>query len=52
VPIENVIASIIENGALEDIDFIRFSFGDNKVKEVFLKHFDIHSKPIVRDLLN
>ena len=51
VPIENIIASIIKNGALDDLDFIRFSFGDNKVKEVFLKHFDIHSKPMVRDIL-
>ena len=51
VPVENIIASIINKGALDDLDFIRFSFGDNKVKEVFLKHFDIHSKPMVRDIL-
>ena len=51
VPVENIIASIIKKGALDDLDFIRFSFGDNKVKEVFLKHFDIHSKPMVRDIL-
>ena len=51
VPIENIIASIINKGALDDLDFIRFAFGDNKVKEVFLKHFDIHSKPMVRDIL-
>ena len=51
VPVENVIAAVIEKGALDDLDFIRFSFGDNKVKEVFLKHFDIHSKPMVRDIL-
>jgi hypothetical protein len=52
VPIENVIVSIIKKEALDDLDFIRFSFGDNKVKEVFLKHFDIHSKPMVRDILD
>ena len=52
VPVENVIAAIIDKGALDDLDFIRFSFGDDKVKEVFLKHFDIHSKPMVRDILN
>ena len=52
VPVENVIVAVIEKGALDDLDFIRFSFGDDKVKEVFLKYFDIHSKPMVRDLLN
>jgi len=51
VPVENIIASVIKKGALDDLDFIRFSFGDDKVKEVFLKHFDIHSKPIIRDVL-
>ncbi len=51
VPVENIIASVIKKGALDDLDFIRFSFGDDKVKEVFLKHFDIHSKPMVRDVL-
>lgn len=51
IPVENVIASVINKGALDDLDFIRFSFGDDKVKEVFLKHFDVHSKPMVRDIL-
>lgn len=51
VPVENVITSIIDKGTLDDLDFIRFSFGDDKVKEVFLKYFDIHSKPMVRDIL-
>ena len=51
VPVENIIASVIQKGALDDLDFIRFSFGDDKVKEVFFKHFDIHSKPIIRDVL-
>ncbi|BBG65903.1 hypothetical protein NNO_1200 [Hydrogenimonas sp.] len=52
VPVENVIVAVIENGALDDLDFIRFSFGDDKVKEVFLKHFDIHSKPMIRNILD
>ena len=51
IPVENVIASVIQNGSLDDLDVIRFSFGDNKVKEVFLKYFDIHSKPMIRDIL-
>ena len=51
IPVENVIATVINRGALDDLDFIRFSFGDDKVKEVFLKHFDIHSMPMVRDIL-
>ena len=52
IPVENVIASVIQKGALDDLDVIRFSFGDNKVKEVFLRHFDIHSKPMIRDILD
>ena len=52
VPVENVIATVIEKGALDDLDFIRFSLGDNKVREVFLKHFDIDSKPMIREILN
>ena len=52
IPVENVIVSVIQKGALDDLDVIRFSFGDNKVKEVFLKHFDIHSKPMIRDILD
>ena len=52
IPVENLIASVIEKGALDDLDFLRFSFGDDKVKEVFLKHFDIHSRPMAGRLLN
>ena len=39
IGVENIIIAIIENNALSDLDFARFSFGDNKVIEVFLKHF-------------
>ncbi len=52
VDVENVIVAVIEKGSLDDLDFIRFSFGDNKVREVFLRYFDINSKPIVRDILS
>ena len=51
VSIEAIIVAIIENNALSDLDFARFSFGDNKVIEVFLKNFNIHSRPMIRDLL-
>jgi len=51
IPVENIIASVIKKDSLDDLDFIRFSFGDDKVKEVFLKFFDIHSKPMIRDIL-
>lgn len=52
VPVENIIASVIERESISDLDFIRFSFGDDKVKEVFLKHYDVNSKPMIRDILN
>ena len=51
ISIENIIVSIIENNALSDLDFARFSFGDSKVIEVFLKYFNIHSRPMIRDIL-
>jgi len=51
IPIENIIIAIIENNSLSDLDFARFSFGDNKVIEVFLKYFNIHSRPLIRDIL-
>jgi len=52
VSIESVIVAIIENNALSDLDFVRFSFGDNKVIELFFKHFNIHSRPLIRDILD
>jgi hypothetical protein len=51
IDIETIIIAIIENNALSDLDFVRFSFGDNKVIEVFFKHFNIHSRPLIRDVL-
>jgi len=51
IGIEAIIVAIIENNALSDLDFARFSFGDNKVIEVFFKHFNIHSRPLIRDVL-
>ena len=51
ISIEAIIVAIIENNALSDLDFARFSFGDNKVIEVFFKHFNIHSRPLIRDVL-
>ena len=52
IPVENAIAAIIDKGTLSDLDFAIFSFGDNKVKGVFLKYFNINSKPMIRDILN
>jgi hypothetical protein len=52
IAIEAIIVAIIENNALSDLDFARFSFGDNKVIEVFFKHFNIHSRPLIRDVLH
>ena len=51
IPIDNIIISIIENNALSDLDFARFSFGDNRVIEVFLRNFNIHKYPMIRDIL-
>lgn len=51
ISIEAIIVAIIENNALSDLDFARFSFGDNRVIEVFLKNFNIHKYPMIRDLL-
>ena len=51
ISIEAIVIAIIENNALSDLDFARFSFGDNKVVEIFLKNFNIHSRPMIRDLL-
>lgn len=52
IPVENLIAAILDKGSLDDLDVVRYSFGDDKVKEVFLKHFDIHKKPMIRDILH
>ena len=51
ISIETVISAIIENNALSDLDFARFAFGDNRVIEVFLRNFNIHSRPLIRDIL-
>ena len=51
IPIENAIVSVIQHGAPDDLDVIRFAFGDARVKEVFLKYFDVHSQPMTRDIL-
>lgn len=51
IPIDTVISAIITHNALSDLDFARFAFGDTRVVEVFLKNFNIHSRPIIRDIL-
>jgi hypothetical protein len=51
ISIDTIIVAIIENNALSDLDFARFSFGDKRVVEIFLKNFNIHSRPMIRDLL-
>lgn len=43
IPVQNVIASVIENGSMDDINSIRYRFGDFKVIEVLLNNFDIEA---------
>jgi len=52
IPIENIIAAIINKEAISDLDFVRFNFGDDKVIEVFLENFNINDKPMIRDILH
>jgi hypothetical protein len=52
IPVDNVIASIINKEAISDLDFVRFNFGDDKVIEVFLQNFNINEKPMIRDILH
>ena len=40
LPINNVIASVLERGGLEDIDVVRYKFGENRVVEVLLEKYD------------
>ena len=42
VPVGNLIAAVIEKGSSDDIDSIRYRYGDNKVIEVLLKHFNLN----------
>jgi len=51
IPVENIIAIVLDRNSINDLDIMCFSFGDNKVKEVFLKYFDINKKPLIRDVL-
>ncbi len=48
IPINNIIASIIKDGSMSDIDAVRYKFGDNKVIEVLLEEFDIKESKISR----
>ncbi|MDD5211920.1 MAG: hypothetical protein PHV62_05855 [Sulfuricurvum sp.] len=41
IPVPNVIASVIENGSMDDINSLRYRFGDFKVIEVLLNNFDL-----------
>lgn len=52
IPVENVISKIIAEGSLSDLDFARFNFGDDRVIEVFMNHFDIDEHAMIRNLLN
>jgi len=52
IPVDNVIAAIINKEAISDLDFVRFNFGDDRVIKVFLENFNINDKPMVRDILN
>ena len=52
IPVDNVISAIIDKEAIADLDFVRFNFGDDRVIEVFLQNFNIHEKPMIRDILH
>jgi len=48
IPINNIIVSVIKDGSMNDIDAIRYKFGDNKVIEVLLEEFNIEESKISR----
>ena len=48
IPINNIIASVIKEGSMSDIDAIRYKFGDNKVIEILLGEFDMQESKIKR----
>lgn len=48
IPINNIIASVIKDGSMSDIDSVRYKFGDNKVIEVLLEKFDMKDSKIRR----
>ena len=48
IPVNNIIVSVIKDGSMNDIDAIRYKFGDNKVIEVLLEEFDVHESKISR----
>jgi len=48
IPINNIIVSVIKDGSINDIDAIRYKFGDNKVIEVLLEEFDVNQPKINR----
>lgn len=48
IPINNIIVSVIKDGSMNDIDAIRYKFGDNKVIEVLLEEFDVKESKISR----
>lgn len=52
IPVDNVIAAIINKEAISDLDFVRFNFGDDRVIEVFLENFNINEKSMIRDILH
>ena len=48
IPIKNAIASVIKGGSMDDINNLIYRFGEQKVIEVLLKHFDINEPKIKR----
>ena len=52
IPIDNVIHKILESESISSLDFARFNFGDDRVIEVFMNNFNIHEKPMMRNILN
>lgn len=48
IPINIIIVSVIKEGSINDIDAIRYKFGDNKVIEILLEKFDVKEAKIRR----
>lgn len=48
IPIKNVIASVIQNGSMDDINNLVYRFGQQKVIEILLNNFDVNEPKIKR----
>lgn len=48
IPIKNIIASVIKNGSIDDINSIIYRFGEHRVIEVLLNNFDMNEPKMKR----